>query len=136
MTRSLRARLAAEDGAEAVSFVLLAPILLLFFEMILVGGRLATIQADVASAAREAARQASMAAGPATAGVDIHADDELGYFNVSSQGLYQRDWLVLSRCLAAEIPVAAVIGGGYQRDLQKVVALHRLLFKAAADIAP
>lgn len=73
MNKSLRARLAAEDGAEAVSFVLLAPILILFFEMILIGGRLATIQADMASAAREAARQASLASGEAAAGVDIHA---------------------------------------------------------------
>ncbi|EKE68734.1 histone deacetylase [Gallaecimonas xiamenensis] len=70
------------------------------------------------------------------AGVDIHADDELGHFKVSSQGLLHRDRLVLSRCLAKDIPVAAVIGGGYQRDLQGVVNLHRLLFKAAAELAP
>ncbi|WP_115718028.1 histone deacetylase family protein [Gallaecimonas mangrovi] len=70
------------------------------------------------------------------AGVDIHSDDELGYFNVSSQGLYQRDYQVLKRCLEKDIPVAAVIGGGYQTELQKVVDLHRLLFKAAAALKP
>ncbi len=68
------------------------------------------------------------------AGVDIHRDDELGHFQVSTQGVLARDRLVLGQCLRAGVPVAGVIGGGYQRDLQKVVDLHRLLFQAAAEL--
>lgn len=63
--------LKAEDGSEVVSFVLLTPLLILFFELIVVGGRLATTHADVESAAREAARHASLASGLSTAGAEI-----------------------------------------------------------------
>ncbi|WKE64459.1 histone deacetylase [Gallaecimonas kandeliae] len=70
------------------------------------------------------------------AGVDIHAADELGHFQVSSAGVLARDKLVLGRCLMDDIPVAAVIGGGYQKNLDAVVTLHRLLFQAAAELRP
>ncbi len=65
--------LKAEDGSEVVSFVLLAPFIIVFFELILVGGRLATTHADVESAARDAARHASLAAGGSTADANISA---------------------------------------------------------------
>ncbi|WP_341503564.1 histone deacetylase [Gallaecimonas sp. GXIMD4217] len=68
------------------------------------------------------------------AGVDIHVDDELGHFQVSTRGVLARDRLVLGLCRQAEVPVAGVIGGGYQRDLQKVVDLHLLLFRAAMEL--
>ena len=74
------------------------------------------------------------------AGVDIHQHDELGLLNISTAALYQRDLLVLQRCVDNAIPVAAVIGGGYQRDVDALVQLHLQLFKAAftvlgADVA-
>lgn len=45
----------------AVDIMMYFPIMVLFIELIVVGGRVASTQADVQSAAREAARQASLA---------------------------------------------------------------------------
>ena len=69
------------------------------------------------------------------AGVDVHSDDELGLLNLSTQTLYQRDLLVLQFCRQQHIPVAAVIGGGYQRNVEALVALHMQLFKAAFSLS-
>ncbi|MDR5898671.1 histone deacetylase [Halomonas vilamensis] len=68
------------------------------------------------------------------AGVDVHRDDRLGYLNLTDAGLYQRDGYVLSACVAREIPVAAVIGGGYDRDIAALAARHALLHRAGADV--
>lgn len=65
------------------------------------------------------------------AGVDIHKDDELGYLNVCLDGIYRRDFGVLTRCRNLDIPVAAVIGGGYRTDHSALVPLHFQLIKAA-----
>ncbi|WP_251975779.1 histone deacetylase family protein [Salinicola avicenniae] len=65
------------------------------------------------------------------AGVDVHAADRLGHFALSDAGLYRRDRTVLSRCLAAGVPVAGVIGGGYDRDLAALARRHAQLFLAA-----
>ncbi|KKO47456.1 histone deacetylase [Arsukibacterium ikkense] len=65
------------------------------------------------------------------AGVDIHSNDELGLLDISTDALYQRDLLVLSACRSRNIPVAAVIGGGYQRNVTALTQLHLQLFKAA-----
>ncbi|MGR5146085.1 histone deacetylase family protein [Photobacterium alginatilyticum] len=68
------------------------------------------------------------------AGVDIHQHDELGYFDVSLDGIYRRDLLVLNRCQQADIPVAAVVGGGYRQDHQQLVELHAQLVHAARKV--
>ena len=68
------------------------------------------------------------------AGVDIHQHDELGYFNVCTHGIYQRDHLVLSHCVGAGIPVAAVVGGGYRSEHQHLVDLHAQLVYSALDV--
>lgn len=68
------------------------------------------------------------------AGVDIHKDDDLGLLHISTQGVYQRDHFVLKRCRELNIPVAAVIGGGYQRDINKLAAVHSQLFQAACAV--
>ena len=65
------------------------------------------------------------------AGVDIHINDDLGHLNISTDGVYQRDKLVFDACEEKGIPVAAVIGGGYQRDIPALVEVHLQLFKAA-----
>jgi acetoin utilization deacetylase AcuC-like enzyme len=68
------------------------------------------------------------------AGVDVHSDDRLGYLALSSDGLYARDAYVLNHCREAGIPVAAVIGGGYDRDIVALAERHAQLHRAAADV--
>ena len=68
------------------------------------------------------------------AGVDPHRDDRLGRLCLSDIGLLQRDRLVLEACLKRGIPVATVIGGGYD-DLTRLVERHGLVFRAAAEMA-
>lgn len=67
------------------------------------------------------------------AGVDIHIDDELGYFNVSTHGLYQRDLFVVNMAKQREIPLACVVGGGYRSVHQALVPMHMQLLKAALN---
>ncbi len=66
-------------------------------------------------------------------GVDIHTEDELGYFNISTNGLYQRDLFMMSMAKQREIPLACVVGGGYRSAHQALVPMHMQLLKAAID---
>ena len=68
------------------------------------------------------------------AGVDPHQGDRLGRLCLSSMGLLNRDRLVLDACLRRRIPVATVIGGGYD-DLAPLVDRHSLVFRAAMEQA-
>jgi len=68
------------------------------------------------------------------AGVDIHVDDDLGHLAISHQGVQARDNLVFGCCDRAGLPVAAVIGGGYQRDIDALVDIHFCLFRAALGL--
>ena len=69
------------------------------------------------------------------AGVDIHIDDDLGLLHVTTEGVYARDCMVLDTCRRHNIPVACVIGGGYQRDIAALVEVHLQLYRAAGVIA-
>jgi acetoin utilization deacetylase AcuC-like enzyme len=66
------------------------------------------------------------------AGVDPHRDDRLGRLALSDTGLLLRDRMVLEACLRRGIPVATVIGGGYDA-LPPLVNRHGLVFRAAAE---
>jgi acetoin utilization deacetylase AcuC-like enzyme len=68
------------------------------------------------------------------AGVDPHREDRLGKLCLSSTGLLNRDRLVLDSCLRRSIPVATVIGGGYD-TLEPLVQRHALVFRAAKEQA-
>ncbi len=68
------------------------------------------------------------------AGVDPHRDDRFGKLALTDAGLAARDRYVLESCRATETPVAAVIGGGYDRDLARLVRRHALLHRAATDV--
>jgi acetoin utilization deacetylase AcuC-like enzyme len=68
------------------------------------------------------------------AGVDIHNNDDLGHLNITTGGVYLRDCLVFATCEQKGLPIAAVIGGGYQRDIAALVDAHLQLFKAAKVI--
>ena len=66
------------------------------------------------------------------AGVDIYEKDKLGRLKVSEHGIRQRDRWVLERCVAAEIPVAAVIGGGYDADVDALARRHAIVHEECA----
>ncbi|PKM31152.1 MAG: histone deacetylase [Gammaproteobacteria bacterium HGW-Gammaproteobacteria-11] len=68
------------------------------------------------------------------AGVDVHRDDALGYLNLSDQGIAQRDRRVIDHCLGRDIPVCAVIGGGYSADRDALARRHGILHHSAAQI--
>lgn len=65
------------------------------------------------------------------AGVDIYVDDPLGLINVTFEGIRARDHYVLKRCLALNIPVATVIGGGYDKDEYALAKRHALVVEEA-----
>ncbi|WP_261881862.1 histone deacetylase [Vibrio pelagius] len=68
------------------------------------------------------------------AGVDIHIDDELGYLNVSTDGIYQRDCLMFEMAKSNDIPIACVVGGGYRSQHQDLVPIHMQLLNAAYKV--
>lgn len=67
------------------------------------------------------------------AGVDPHRKDRLGRLCLSSEGLLARDRLVLQACRSQGVPVATVLGGGYDA-LEALVERHALVFQAAAEV--
>ena len=68
------------------------------------------------------------------AGVDIHIGDRLGKLALSDRGIYRREMLVLSTCVAAGVPVASIIGGGYAKNIQELVYRHSLIYRAAKEV--
>ncbi|MGR0278552.1 histone deacetylase family protein [Marinomonas dokdonensis] len=68
------------------------------------------------------------------AGVDVHKDDRLGYLNLTDDGILARDKYVIKTCLEAKIATACVIGGGYDRQEEKVAWRHSLLHQAAHQV--
>ena len=68
------------------------------------------------------------------AGVDPHGEDLLGKLALSDEGLYLRDQLVLEACVSQGYPVACVIGGGYQKEINKLARRHCIIHRAATDV--
>lgn len=70
------------------------------------------------------------------AGVDVFADDSLGLLNVSLNGIRQREALVLDRAISSQIPIATVIGGGYDHDELSLATRHSIVVEEAAKRVP
>jgi acetoin utilization deacetylase AcuC-like enzyme len=68
------------------------------------------------------------------AGVDIFIDDPLGLLNVSMNGIRARDRLVLECVTDRNIPIATVIGGGYDRDEKALAKRHAVVIEEAAKL--
>ena len=68
------------------------------------------------------------------AGVDPHRDDRLGRLAMSDGGLAARDRFVVGQARARGIPLVAVIGGGYDTDIDALAARHALVFEAMAAL--
>lgn len=68
------------------------------------------------------------------AGVDPHEDDKLGKLNLTDSGLLERDRFVLASCAQRTIPVATVVGGGYNDDIELLARRHTILYQAASTL--
>jgi acetoin utilization deacetylase AcuC-like enzyme len=66
------------------------------------------------------------------AGVDIYEHDTLGRLKVSMEGMRQRDRFLLHSCVSRGIPVAAVIGGGYDKDVHALARRHAIVHEECA----
>jgi acetoin utilization deacetylase AcuC-like enzyme len=65
------------------------------------------------------------------AGVDVWEYDELGKLNISWKGIEDRDRLVIKTCLKQGIPIATVIGGGYDKDHERLAQRHAIVIEQA-----
>ena len=68
------------------------------------------------------------------AGVDIHFNDRLGKLKVSDEGIRKRDEIVTENFFSKGIPLCGVLGGGYNKDFEKLVELHSLLHQSCAKL--
>ena len=67
------------------------------------------------------------------AGVDIHENDSLGYLKVSSSGIVLREEKVVEFCRSRGVPLVITLGGGYQKSIANLVALHSIIFKVMVN---
>ena len=65
------------------------------------------------------------------AGVDVYEHDPLGLINISLDGIRARDAFVLETAMQNAIPVATVIGGGYDKDEQALARRHAIVVEEA-----
>jgi acetoin utilization deacetylase AcuC-like enzyme len=66
------------------------------------------------------------------AGVDPHRDDKLGRLALSDEGLRRRDDYVIEQARSRQVPLVAVIGGGYSVDIEALAQRHAIVFEAMA----
>jgi len=68
------------------------------------------------------------------AGVDIHYNDRLGKLKISDEGIKERDEIVTENFFSKGIPLCGVLGGGYNKDFDKLVELHSFLHQSCAKL--
>jgi acetoin utilization deacetylase AcuC-like enzyme len=68
------------------------------------------------------------------AGVDIHFNDRLGKLKISDDGIKERDEIVTENFFSKGIPLCGVLGGGYNKDFDKLIELHASLHKSCAKL--
>ena len=68
------------------------------------------------------------------AGVDIHFNDRLGKLKITDDGIRKRDEIVTQNFFSKGIPLCGVLGGGYNKDFDKLVELHSILHQSCAKL--
>ena len=68
------------------------------------------------------------------AGVDIHKNDKLGKLNISTEGIIEREKMVIKNFYKNNIPLCGVLGGGYNKDFDHLVYLHSILHRTCHGI--
>ncbi len=67
------------------------------------------------------------------AGADPYKDDRFGRLALTKNGLARRDQMVFNACVAAGLPVAVTMAGGYSRELNDIVDIHFQTVAAALE---
>ena len=68
------------------------------------------------------------------AGVDVHFNDRLGKLKISDEGVKERDEIVTENFFSKKIPLCGVLGGGYNKDFNKLVELQSFLHQSCAKL--
>ena len=68
------------------------------------------------------------------AGVDIHFEDRLGKLKITDEGVNKRDQMVIENFYLKGIPLCGVLGGGYNKNFNKLIELHSMLHKNCAKV--
>ena len=68
------------------------------------------------------------------AGVDIHFNDRLGKLKISDEGIRKRDEIIIENFSSKKIPICGVLGGGYNKDFNKLIELHSFLHQSCAKL--
>jgi acetoin utilization deacetylase AcuC-like enzyme len=66
-------------------------------------------------------------------GVDPFVGDRLGRLALSEEGLIRRDRLVARLAIAAGVPLACTVGGGYGDDVMAIAARHVRVIRTLGD---
>lgn len=68
------------------------------------------------------------------AGVDPLKEDKLGKLDLSHQGLFQRDHMVLTYAKNRKVPIALGLGGGYAQPIELTVEAHLNTYRAILQV--
>jgi len=68
------------------------------------------------------------------AGVDVHEEDRIGKFKISTEGIKRREELVIHNFYKKRIPLCGVLGGGYNKDFKQLIFLHSLLHRTCHNL--
>lgn len=68
------------------------------------------------------------------AAIDVHSEDKLGLLNMTSDGIYERDKVVLSHFKRKQVPIATTMGGGYGKTNEEVAQRHSIVFQAVTSV--
>ena len=68
------------------------------------------------------------------AGVDVHFNDRLGKLKISDEGIKNRDEIITENFFSKGIPLCGVLGGGYNKDFNKLIELHASLHRSCAKL--
>jgi acetoin utilization deacetylase AcuC-like enzyme len=68
------------------------------------------------------------------AGVDVFLGDQLGNLDLTLEGIFKRDCIVLEHFKNCNIPIATVIGGGYSPSDADIAQRHLSIFRAAINV--
>jgi acetoin utilization deacetylase AcuC-like enzyme len=66
------------------------------------------------------------------AGVDVHFNDRLGKLKLSDDGIKKREEIVIGNFFSKKIPICGVLGGGYNKNFDKLLELHSILHETCA----